>query len=175
MKSGGTMEFIGREEESFILEREYGERSSLVIIYGRRRVGKTALIDNFLRDKTNSMYFFSHRRIRRFEFGKVLFLRIGTSGDTGCQVSGLGVRSRRSHQVWEDGHSHRRIPVSGTVRSRDPFHIPARMGYDTFEKGRHAHPMWFVHRYDGEIYFELLESPVWEEDGISEAGSFDVL
>ena len=57
MKSGGTMEFIGREEESSILEREYGERSSLVIIYGRRRVGKTALIDNFLRDKTNSMYF----------------------------------------------------------------------------------------------------------------------
>ncbi|WP_400237381.1 ATP-binding protein [Methanomethylophilus alvi] len=51
------MEFIGREEESSILEREYGERSSLVIIYGRRRVGKTALIDNFLRDKTNSMYF----------------------------------------------------------------------------------------------------------------------
>ncbi len=57
MKSGDTMEFIGREEESSILEREYGERSSLVIIYGRRRVGKTTLIDNFLRDKTNSMYF----------------------------------------------------------------------------------------------------------------------
>lgn len=51
------MEFIGREEESSILEREYGKRSSLVTIYGRRRVGKTTLIDNFLRDKTDSMYF----------------------------------------------------------------------------------------------------------------------
>ncbi len=51
------MEFIGRKEESSILEDEYGKRSSLVIIYGRRRVGKTALIDNFLRNKVNSLYF----------------------------------------------------------------------------------------------------------------------
>ena len=51
------MEFIGRKEELSILEDEYGKRSSLVIIYGRRRVGKTALIDNFLRNKVNSIYF----------------------------------------------------------------------------------------------------------------------
>ena len=38
------MEFIGRKREMEKLESEYSRDSSFVIIYGRRRVGKTTLI-----------------------------------------------------------------------------------------------------------------------------------
>ena len=47
------MRFINRDEELDFLEKEYSrEGSSLVIIYGRRRVGKTALTAEFLRGKS---------------------------------------------------------------------------------------------------------------------------
>lgn len=50
-------DFINREEELASLEREYDRKgSSLVIIYGRRRVGKTRLITKFIEDK-NSLFF----------------------------------------------------------------------------------------------------------------------
>ena len=44
--------FIGREEESARLESLWGEKGLRVaVLYGRRRVGKTALIRHFLQDK----------------------------------------------------------------------------------------------------------------------------
>ena len=46
---GGRMKFIAREEELAILEKEYVQPySSFIAVYGRRRVGKTELIDHFL-------------------------------------------------------------------------------------------------------------------------------
>ena len=49
--------FIDRERELETLEREYARRdSSLVILYGRRRVGKTTLISQFIKDK-NALFF----------------------------------------------------------------------------------------------------------------------
>lgn len=40
--------FIDRNDELAVLEKEYAaSRSSLVILYGRRRVGKTALISEW--------------------------------------------------------------------------------------------------------------------------------
>lgn len=50
-------EFIDRERELKVLEKEYAaDRSSLVILYGRRRVGKTALISHFVKNKP-AVYF----------------------------------------------------------------------------------------------------------------------
>ena len=44
--------FIDREEEMETLQNEYGRKgSALVILYGRRRVGKTTLISEFIKDK----------------------------------------------------------------------------------------------------------------------------
>lgn len=44
--------FVDREDELRVLEAEYArEGASLVILYGRRRVGKTTLISEFIRDK----------------------------------------------------------------------------------------------------------------------------
>jgi len=49
--------FIDRIEEMDTLEQEYARQgSSLVIVYGRRRVGKTTLISEFIKDK-NTLFF----------------------------------------------------------------------------------------------------------------------
>lgn len=50
------MKFIGRQAELAKLNAEYAHDSSFVVIYGRRRVGKTTLIKEFLREKT-AFYF----------------------------------------------------------------------------------------------------------------------
>lgn len=49
--------FINRDKEREFLESEYNRNgSSLVILYGRRRVGKTALAAEFMKNK-NALYF----------------------------------------------------------------------------------------------------------------------
>ena len=50
------MEFIGREEELKILEEQYALDHSFVILKGRRRVGKSRLLEEFLKDKEH-LYF----------------------------------------------------------------------------------------------------------------------
>lgn len=63
--------FIGREQELAALERMYGSgRFEMMVIYGRRRVGKTALIDRFLSGR-KALYFTarqqnSHLLLRSF-------------------------------------------------------------------------------------------------------------
>ena len=52
--------FINRERELGALEEQYNaDGSSLVVLYGRRRVGKTALINEFFKDK-KAMYFLAN-------------------------------------------------------------------------------------------------------------------
>ena len=42
------MSFVAREEELVILESQYKKNSStFVAVYGRRRIGKTELVNNF--------------------------------------------------------------------------------------------------------------------------------
>ena len=49
--------FIGRERELVSLNRLYmSDKFEFVVIYGRRRVGKTALISQFVKDK-RAIYF----------------------------------------------------------------------------------------------------------------------
>ena len=64
------MKFLGRKNELQLLEREFGRSSTLVVVYGRRRVGKTRLIKQFLRGK-RSLYFLASQEseamnLRRF-------------------------------------------------------------------------------------------------------------
>lgn len=50
------MRFIGRKNELHTLNTEYNRNSNFVVIYGRRRVGKTTLIKEFLKNKTAFYY-----------------------------------------------------------------------------------------------------------------------
>ena len=50
-------ELIDREEERLLLEHEWQSAGGrLIILYGRRRIGKTRLIDEFIRDKPGILY-----------------------------------------------------------------------------------------------------------------------
>ena len=64
------MKFIGRSDELNKLNIEYEHDSSFVVIYGRRRVGKTTLIKEFIKDKL-AFYFlateeYESQNIKRF-------------------------------------------------------------------------------------------------------------
>lgn len=48
--------FLGRKSELEKLSSEYNRQSSFVVMYGRRRVGKTTLIKEFIKDK-KALYF----------------------------------------------------------------------------------------------------------------------
>ena len=50
------MKFIGRKTELEKLNSEYEHDGAFVVVYGRRRVGKTTLIKEFIKDKT-AFYF----------------------------------------------------------------------------------------------------------------------
>ena len=56
------MKFIGRKSELSKLNAEYNRDSSFVVIYGRRRVGKTTLIKEFLKKK-NAFYFLATEEV----------------------------------------------------------------------------------------------------------------
>ena len=49
------MKFIGRQSELQTLEQEYHREGGFVVIYGRRRVGKTRLIKEFIKDKNGNL------------------------------------------------------------------------------------------------------------------------
>ncbi len=56
------MKFIGRQTELKTLETEYLRNSGFTVIYGRRRVGKTTLIKEFIKNKT-AFYFLATEEI----------------------------------------------------------------------------------------------------------------
>ncbi len=56
--------FIDREKELQALEKRYlSKNSEFVIIYGRRRVGKTELIKRFIKNKPAIYYMADNRSI----------------------------------------------------------------------------------------------------------------
>lgn len=67
--------FYGRVEELEFLEKEFEkQRSSFVVLYGRRRVGKTTLIKEFIKDK-DAVYFLASEEIEN-ENKKILIEKI---------------------------------------------------------------------------------------------------
>ena len=54
--------FIGRKEELNALEKEFRRDSGFVVIYGRRRIGKTTLIKEFIKDK-QAFYFLATEEV----------------------------------------------------------------------------------------------------------------
>ncbi|MBI3605657.1 MAG: ATP-binding protein, partial [Nitrospirae bacterium] len=53
------MEFINRKKELAFLEEKWRERrAQLIVLWGKRRVGKTELVKQFMKDKPH-VYFLS--------------------------------------------------------------------------------------------------------------------
>jgi len=67
------MEFIDREKELAFLEEKWkDQRAQLIILWGKRRIGKTELVKQFIKDKLH-VYFLSEstselEQLRRFSF-----------------------------------------------------------------------------------------------------------
>ena len=58
----GREKLIGRQREIAELQRSFeSDRSEFVIVYGRRRVGKTFLVDNFFNYEYDFAYVGGHR------------------------------------------------------------------------------------------------------------------
>ncbi len=51
------MEFLNRENELGVLESAWSERPSFIVVYGRRRIGKTRLVREFLSRHSGVYYF----------------------------------------------------------------------------------------------------------------------
>ena len=58
------MQFIGRKKELAVLAENYAMQNGFVVLYGRRRVGKTTLINEFIQDK-DALYFFATEEAER--------------------------------------------------------------------------------------------------------------
>ena len=68
--------FIGREKELSELESIYSKKGfKSLIVYGRRRIGKTTLLENFIKDKRALMIYSSES-----SFYKLGDMRVGTVG-----------------------------------------------------------------------------------------------
>lgn len=64
--------FVGREAERAALERQYASRrSSLIPVYGRRRVGKTELLMQFIEGKP-SVYFSATQKLKGPQLGDLM-------------------------------------------------------------------------------------------------------
>ena len=71
--------FRGREKELAILDKRYKKSGfSMVVLYGRRRIGKTMLINKFINIllATSKIFTFCDACINNVTIGSILFLII---------------------------------------------------------------------------------------------------
>lgn len=64
------MKFVNREIEMKTLQKEYGRENPFVVIYGRRRTGKTTLIKEFIKDK-KAFYFFADKQNEKVQIERM--------------------------------------------------------------------------------------------------------
>ena len=57
---GEPCRFVNRQDELGILEKAYQRRPGLLVVYGRRRIGKSRLIAEWLSRKKKSVYYVAH-------------------------------------------------------------------------------------------------------------------
>ena len=76
--------FVGRVKELEALEKQYrANESALVIVYGRRRIGKTALISEFLKTHSDSIYFLATEESEKQNLN---YFKIQVSEFTGNEI-----------------------------------------------------------------------------------------
>lgn len=78
------MNFLGREKEILDLEKEYARDGGLVVIYGRRRIGKTTLIKQFIKSKT-AFYFLATKEVESQSMKRFAGVIARTTGNSVMQ------------------------------------------------------------------------------------------
>lgn len=78
------MKFLGREKEILVLEKEYNRDSGFVVIYGRRRIGKTTLIKQFIKSKT-AFYFLATKEVESQSMKRFAGVIARTTGNSVLQ------------------------------------------------------------------------------------------
>ncbi len=82
--------FVGRDHEINVLNRLYGRKEfTMTVVYGRRRVGKTALLDEFSRDKP-TLFFTAQQKsdvINLRSFSQTVYRFFGIPESTGAFAS----------------------------------------------------------------------------------------
>lgn len=99
--------FIAREHELQVLERLYASDSfEMVVLYGRRRVGKTSLIDEFAKDK-RTLYFTAMQQSAKLnlrDFSRAVLTFFGMPDSTppfGDWLSALSFVTQRAKESNE--------------------------------------------------------------------------
>lgn len=87
------MKFIGRRDELAKLEAEYNRGGGFVVVYGRRRVGKTTLIKEFAKGKT-TFYFLATEEVESQSMKRLASVI--------ARVTGNSLLSRASFDDWLD-------------------------------------------------------------------------
>lgn len=87
------MKFIGRQRELETLEKEYRRDSAFVVVYGRRRVGKTTLIKKFIKNKC-AFYFLATEEVESQGMRRL--------ADVISRVTGNTMLQRVSFTDWLD-------------------------------------------------------------------------
>lgn len=78
------MKFLGREKEILGLEKEYARDGGFVVIYGRRRIGKTTLIKQFIKGKT-AFYFLATKEVESQSMKRFAGVIARTTGNSVMQ------------------------------------------------------------------------------------------
>lgn len=78
------MKFLGREKEILDLEKEYARDGGFVVIYGRRRIGKTTLIKQFIKGKT-AFYFLATKEVESQSMKRFAGVIARTTGNSVLQ------------------------------------------------------------------------------------------
>ena len=78
------MKFLGREKEILDLEKEYARDGAFVVIYGRRRIGKTTLIKQFIKSKT-AFYFLATKEVESQSMKRFAGVIARTTGNSVLQ------------------------------------------------------------------------------------------
>ncbi|MFH1610408.1 MAG: ATP-binding protein [Patescibacteria group bacterium] len=142
------MKFINREQELNFLNKKWaGNQSNLIIIYGKRRVGKTELVKQFLKDKS-SIYFLADKRTTKEQL-KELGRLIGYSQKD-------DILSKRGFNDWLEVFEYLKNKVKKPfvfVVDEFPYLVETDKAIaSVFQKG------WDEYLKDTKIFFILLGS-----------------
>ena len=125
------MNFLGREKEILVLEKEYARDGGFVVIYGRRRIGKTTLIKQFIKSKT-AFYFLATKEVESQSMKRFAGVIARTTGNS--------VLQKAAFSDWLD--------LFQAVARLFPVDTSKRMGRNSQGQQCYAHTLRIAYKYD---------------------------